>query len=182
MIKWTDMEMSWKTTKMQKTCPVCICSVYLFIFIGSLFLVMSFFLLFWDIHRETNMGFLKAESSDWQGAHPGRVPTRRCGDVSLPFAAQGLGLAGRGQGVESRLAGLEEGDPGSSQRCLKYHKRKINNWLNRLYHCLSYMVELFYLCITSTQLCARWRGPGCWWGSGWSQLVMGEQVVQLGRA
>lgn len=51
------------------------------------------------------MGFLKAESSDWQGAHPGQVPTRRCGDVSFPFGAQGWGLAGRGQGVESHLAG-----------------------------------------------------------------------------
>lgn len=64
------------------------------------------------------MGFLTDESSDWQGAHPGRVPTRRCGDVSLPSGAQGLGLAGRGQGVESHLAGLEEDGPGSSQRCL----------------------------------------------------------------
>ncbi len=70
------------------------------------------------------MGFLKAESSDWQGAHPGQVPTRRCGDASLPFAAQGLVLAGKGQGVESHLAGLEEGGPGSSQRCLKDQKRE----------------------------------------------------------
>lgn len=81
------------------------------------------------------MGFLKAESSDWQGAHPGRVPTRRCGDVLLPFGAQGLGLAGRGQGVESHLAGLEEDGPGSSQRCLKDQKRTRNNWLN--FHCFT---------------------------------------------
>lgn len=72
-------------------------------------------------------GLLKAESSDWQGAHPGRVPTRRCGDVSLPFGAQGSGLAGRGQGVEFHLAGLEEDGPGSSQRCLTDQKRKKNN-------------------------------------------------------
>lgn len=70
------------------------------------------------------MGFLKAESSDLQGAHPGRVPTRRCGDVSLPFAAQGSVLTGKGQGVESRLAGLEEGGPGNSRRCLKDQKKE----------------------------------------------------------
>lgn len=69
------------------------------------------------------MGFLKAESSDWLEAHPGRVPIRRCGDVSLPFAAQDSGLAGKGQGVESHLVGLEEGGPGSSQICLKDEKQ-----------------------------------------------------------
>lgn len=50
------------------------------------------------------MDFLKAEFSDWLGAHPGQVPTRRYEDVSLPFGALGLGLAGRDQGVESHLA------------------------------------------------------------------------------
>lgn len=91
------------------------------------------------------MGFLKAESSDWQGARPGRVPTRRCGDVSLPSEAQGLGLAGKGQGVESRLAGLEEGGPGSSQRCLKDHKSKTNSWHKRSFHRLNCMVEFLPL-------------------------------------
>lgn len=101
---------------MLKTCPVCIFCDGHFLVCRFGFLVIC---LLRGIHRETNMDFLKAESSDWQEAHPGRVPIRRCGDVSLPFAAQDSGLAGRGQGVESHLAGSEEGGPGSSQRCLK---------------------------------------------------------------
>ena len=72
------------------------------------------------------MGLFKAESSDWQVAHPGQVPTRRCGDVSLPCGAQGSGLAGRGRGVESHLAGLEEDGPKSSQRCLDENKKRKN--------------------------------------------------------
>lgn len=63
--------------------------------------------------------FLKGGSSDWQGARPGQVPTRRCGDVSLPSAARGSGLAGTDPGAESRLGGLMEGGPGSFQRCLR---------------------------------------------------------------
>lgn len=83
-------------------------------------------------HKDTNVAFLKAESSDWQGAHPGRVPIRKCGDESLPFEAQGLGWVVRGQAEESHLAGWEEDGPGNFQRCLNVQKSKYkNNWLNR---------------------------------------------------
>lgn len=54
---------------------------------------------------ETDSGNLKGESSDWPGARPGQVPTKRCADVSLPSGAQGLGLAERGRVVDSHLAG-----------------------------------------------------------------------------
>lgn len=136
------------------------------------------------------MGFLKAESSDWQGAHPGRVPTRRCGDVSLPFGVQGLGLAGRGQGVESRLAGLEADGPGSSQRYLKMRKGlqtidladSFDNFVIYIVLLLLLVVVELVVCFTSTQLCAWRRGPQCWGRSGWSELVVSEQVVQLGGA
>lgn len=137
-----------------------------------------------DTQGDTSMAFLKVESSDWQEAHPGRVPIRRCGDVSLPFAAQDLGLTGRGQGVESHLAGLEEGDPGSSQRCLK-DERQLTYRRCFYLNCMSSLLNFIVfnnLYITSSKLCACWRSPRCWWGSGWTQFVMSEQVVQLGRA
>lgn len=121
------------------------------------------------------MGFFKVESSDWQEARPGRVPIKRYGDASLPFAARDMGLAQRGQGVESHLAGSGEGGPGSSQRYLKDEKQLT-------YNTVSVMVFTFifpHSCNTSSQLGAWWRGPGCWRSSGRTQLVMGEQVVQL---
>lgn len=43
-------------------------------------------------------------------------------------------------------------------------------------------IDVSCSCITSAELCARWRSPGRWRSSGWTQLVMGEQVVQLGGA
>lgn len=48
------------------------------------------------------MGFLRAEFSGWQEAHPGPVPIRRFGVGSPPSAALGWGLAGRGPGEGSR--------------------------------------------------------------------------------
>lgn len=62
---------------------------------------------------------LKVESFDWQEAHPGPTPIRRCEDGSLLFAVPDLGLVGRGRGEEFHLGGLEGGGPGSFQRCLK---------------------------------------------------------------
>lgn len=73
--------------------------------------------------REFLVFILKAESSDWQEAHPGPAPIRRCGDGSLPFAALDLGLVGRGRGEEFHSGGLEEGGQGSFQRCLKDEKQ-----------------------------------------------------------
>lgn len=119
------------------------------------------------------MGFLKAESSDWLEAHPGQVPIRRCGDVLLPFAAQDSGLAGRDQGVAFHLAELEEDGLGSSQRCLK--EKQLTNVIITL-PAIPYHIVMFFIseCVTSSQLCAWWRRPGCWWGSSWAQFVMNE--------
>lgn len=44
------------------------------------------------------------------------------------------------------------------------------------------LFEYVFVCRTSGQLCAWGRGPGCRWGSGGTQFVMSEQVVQLGWA
>lgn len=65
------------------------------------------------------LGIPRVESSDWQEAHPGPAPIRKCGDGSPPFAAADSGLAGRGRGGGFHLGGLEEGGRGSFQRCLK---------------------------------------------------------------
>lgn len=99
---------------------------------------------------------LKVESADWQGAHPGQVPTRRCGDVSLPFAAQGSGLAGRGQGGESRLAGLEEGGPGSSQICLKGQEETIDLHIMSLCQWQGSFSCLFELTLPMLTLSVYW--------------------------
>lgn len=74
------------------------------------------------LKKKSGLVLFRAESSDWQGAHPDRGPTGRCGDVSLPFGARGLGLAVRGQGGVSHWAGWEAGGLESSQRCLKKQK------------------------------------------------------------
>lgn len=58
-----------------------------------------------NIPTGTNMGFLRAESSGWQEARPGPVPTRRFGVESPPSAARGWGLAGRGPDEGSRWGG-----------------------------------------------------------------------------
>lgn len=175
------MELSLTQTmgnKMQKTRPGC------FLFTWSTFFLFAVYADKLLTSEKTSEGrqiwaSFKAESSDWQEAHPGRVPIRRCGDESLPSAAQGLGLAVRDPDAGSRLVGLEEGGPGSSQKCLK-------GWETIDLHTFSpsplYNRNFFGMCVwfTSDQLSAYWRCPGCWWGSGWTQFVMGEQVVQLG--
>lgn len=120
------------------------------------------------------MGFLKAESSDWLEAHPGPVPIRRCGDVLLPFAAQGSGLAGRDQGVEFHLAELGEDGLGSSQRCLKEKQLSKVIITSPAQQCCYTFTLVISECVTSCQLCAWWRCPGCWWGSSWAQFVMNE--------
>ena len=116
----------------------------------------------------------KVESSDWLEAHPGPAPIKRCGDGSLPFAALDLELVGRGRGEEFHLGGSEEGGPGSFQRCLIDEKQI------RLLACICTL--LIQWNITSSQLCARWRGPAWWWGSGRTQFIVGEEMVQLERA
>lgn len=85
----------------------------LFFFFDMVFVRFQWFLVF----------ILKVESSDWQEAHPGPAPIRRCGDGSLPFAALDLGLVGRGRGEEFHLGGLEGGGLRSFQRCLKEEKQ-----------------------------------------------------------
>lgn len=117
-----------------------------------------------------------AGSSSWSSPHK-KVRSR-----VTSFCSSGLGIGwersrrgvslGRMSGGWSRkLSKMSEGQRTTSLTFLSLFP--LHNWTHYF---------LTWVRRTSGQLRARGRGPGCWWGSGGTQFVMSEQVVQLGRA
>lgn len=117
-----------------------------------------------------------AGSSSWSSPHK-KVRSR-----VTSFCSSGLGIGwersrrgvslGRMSGGWSRkLSKMSEGQRTTSLAFLSLFP--LHNWTHYF---------LTWVRRTSGQLRAWGRGPGCRWGSGGTQFVMSEQVVQLGWA
>lgn len=177
MDKWIDIEVSWKTTTRKQNAENMF-GLHSFFCVFVKFLVILFF----TSDQRDKYGLPQsrvlwlAGSSSWSSPH--KKVRRRV--TSFWSSGLGIGWQRSRRGVSfGRMRG------GWSRKLSKMSMRIKNKQLiKQIISLVGFFnfVHLIYTWITSTQLCARQRGPGCWWGSGGTQLVMGEHVVQLGRA